>query len=80
LFNPSMNILIEGHTDNLGDDFQNQKLSEQRAQSVKTYLIGKGISASRITTVGYGETQPRDSNATTNGRYRNRRVEIKAVN
>jgi len=80
LFNPSMNILIEGHTDNLGDDFQNQKLSEQRAQSVKTYLISKGISSSRVTTVGYGEAQPRDTNSTTNGRYRNRRVEIKAVN
>lgn len=70
-------IEVSGHTDNEGNPQANQELSEKRAQAVKTYLVNKGISASRITTKGYGATQPIASNDTANGRAKNRRTEIK---
>jgi outer membrane protein OmpA-like peptidoglycan-associated protein len=70
------NILIEGHTDSVGTDEFNQKLSESRATSVASYTKGQGVAASRITTVGYGESQPVASNSTAEGRKLNRRVEI----
>src|SRR5262249_30083137 len=57
--NPSIgNVVITGHTDRLGSDKYNQKLSERRAEAVKTYLVGKGVSASRLAAQGKGETQP----------------------
>ena len=69
-------ILIEGHTDSSGDNAYNQTLSENRASSVKKYLIGKGVVASRMTTIGYGEDQAIADNETAAGRQQNRRVEV----
>jgi outer membrane protein OmpA-like peptidoglycan-associated protein len=74
---PSINISIEGHTDNTGSAAGNQKLSEQRAAAVKAYLVKKGISADRMTTTGYGQTQPIADNKTAKGRAANRRVDFK---
>ena len=69
-------LSIEGHTDNVGDADLNQKLSEERAQSVKNKLVQMGISADRLATKGFGETKPVDSNASPEGRANNRRVEF----
>jgi OmpA-OmpF porin, OOP family len=69
-------IVIEGHTDNEGDDADNLALSEQRAETIQRYLIEKGIREARITIKGYGETNPVDTNDTAEGRKHNRRVEI----
>ena len=73
---PDTNVLVEGHTDNSGSDAINQPLSERRAQAVATSTIAKGVSSSRITTQGYGSTQPVGDNATAEGKQANRRVEI----
>lgn len=70
------NAVIEGHTDNVGEDVYNQSLSEQRAHEIENFLIGKGVSDSRMKTIGYGERQPIASNETDAGRQLNRRVEI----
>lgn len=70
------NILIEGHTDNTGEDAYNQKLSENRAAAVENFLETQDVENSRITTKGYGETQPLDSNDTEAGKQQNRRVEV----
>lgn len=70
---------ISGHTDNVGPDEVNKTLSEKRAESVKAYLVAKGLNKSRFTTVGKGASQPITSNATEDGRARNRRVEFKVV-
>jgi OmpA-OmpF porin, OOP family len=75
--NPSLNIIIEGHTDNVGSVTSNKALSEQRAASVKTSLVNKGVSADRIKTAGYGQEKPVADNSTEEGRAKNRRVEIK---
>ena len=72
-------IIAVGHTDSIGSDAYNQKLSERRAASVKTYLTSKGVPADRIYTEGKGETQPVASNATREGRAQNRRVEVEIV-
>ncbi len=69
-------VLIEGHTDSSGSEQYNQSLSEKRASSVKRKLIQNGIVASRMTAVGYGESQPLEDNSTEAGRQANRRVEI----
>jgi outer membrane protein OmpA-like peptidoglycan-associated protein len=69
-------ILIEGHTDATGAEEYNQELSERRAGSVNNFLIGLGVHKIRLTTVGYGEMQPVDSNETPEGRQANRRVEV----
>src|SRR6185312_4466501 len=75
--NPTIkHIDIEGHTDNQGTAEYNQKLSEDRAQSVMNYLVGKGIAASRLSAKGFGLTRPRATNDTDEGRQRNRRVEF----
>ncbi len=73
---PDTEILIEGHTDNTGDDKYNQDLSVKRAESVSNSLKTQSIKGSRITTVGYGESQPLESNETVEGRTQNRRVEV----
>lgn len=74
--NPGLKITIEGHTDNVGDDAFNQKLSEQRANAVRQYMIDKlGIDGSRLTAVGYGESKPVASNETEAGKLSNRRVQ-----
>lgn len=69
-------ILIEGHTDNTGDAKYNQDLSVKRAESVANMVKMQAIKGSRITTVGYGEDQPVESNETAEGRAKNRRVDI----
>jgi OOP family OmpA-OmpF porin len=74
--NPNLTITIEGHTDNVGNDDYNQKLSEKRANSIRQYLIDKfGIDGSRLTAVGYGKSKPVASNDTEEGRQINRRVQ-----
>lgn len=74
---PGVNLTIEGHTDDVGNDAYNQTLSQKRTESVKSYLESKGISGSRLTAVGYGKTRPIASNKTAQGRAKNRRVELK---
>ncbi|MBU1820460.1 MAG: OmpA family protein [Bacteroidetes bacterium] len=69
-------ILIEGHTDSVGSDAYNQKLSEARAQAVTNYLTRKNVARKRIRTVGYGENQPITTNETEKGQTQNRRVEV----
>jgi outer membrane protein OmpA-like peptidoglycan-associated protein len=71
---PDTNIEVQGHTDSKGSDTYNQGLSERRAAAVSTYLRGKGINASRVTTKGYGETAPMAENDSEEGRAQNRRV------
>lgn len=73
---PDNRILVEGHTDSVGSNEYNQKLSEQRAATVADYLIDQGVSASSITVFGYGELRPKESNDSAEGRQLNRRVEI----
>ena len=72
--NPGLTVRIEGHTDSRASEAHNQRLSERRAASVKQYLVNHNVNASRMETIGYGETQPIDSNDTEEGRYNNRRV------
>ena len=74
--NPDTNINIYGHTDSVGADDYNQKLSERRANSVKAYLATKGIASSRMFALGEGESSPVASNDTDAGRAKNRRVEF----
>lgn len=71
-----LKIGVNGHTDNTGDDAANMRLSEERALSVKNYLVGKGLPTQRITAKGFGETQPAADNATAAGKATNRRVAI----
>ena len=75
--NDAVNLTVEGHTDNVGDDAYNMNLSQKRTESVRDYLISKGISATRLTAVGYGETKPVANNNKAAGKAKNRRVEIK---
>jgi outer membrane protein OmpA-like peptidoglycan-associated protein len=75
--NTAMKLKIDGHTDNVGADAMNQKLSDGRAAAVKAYLVSKGISADRLESEGFGETMPVADNNTTTGRSKNRRVEMK---
>ena len=70
------NVIVEGHTDNTGTDAINQPLSVSRAQSVASGLTAQGVATSRITTQGYGSTQPVGDNTTVEGRQANRRVEV----
>jgi OOP family OmpA-OmpF porin len=72
-------IIAVGHTDSVGTDAYNQKLSVRRAESVKAYLVSKGIEKNRIYTEGKGEKQPVADNKTKEGRAKNRRVEIEVV-
>ena len=72
-------IVAVGHTDSVGTEAYNQKLSVRRAEAVKAYLVSKGIDKSRVYTEGKGEAQPIASNSTKAGRAKNRRVEIEVV-
>ena len=74
-----LKIEICGHTDDEGDDAHNLRLSKNRANSVKNYLVSRGISSSRITTQGFGATQPVSTNDSDEGRQENRRVELRFV-
>ena len=73
------NLAVTGHTDSRGSEKLNQKLSLSRAESVKAYLVKKGVSAARITTKGEASTRPVADNKTKAGRAQNRRVEINSV-
>lgn len=75
--NPAIEVEISGHTDSRGSNQKNQVLSEQRANSVKEWLVAKGISADRITTVGYGEDKPIAPNDSEENMLKNRRIEFK---
>jgi len=75
---PKANFVVEGHTDSTGTNNNfNQLLSERRAQKVVDYLVENGISAERLTSAGFGENNPIESNMTAAGRSANRRVEVK---
>ena len=73
---PSYGLKIEGHTDNVGSDEKNMILSQKRADAVKAYLMKKGVKSTYLETYGYGETKPIATNETTEGKQKNRRVEM----
>lgn len=77
---PDDGVRIEGYTDNVGSDAYNQRLSEQRAQSVATAMIQRGVDPTRMTVVGYGEANPVAPNTTKYGRQQNRRVDFVILN
>jgi len=72
-------VIAIGHTDSIGEDAYNQRLSVRRAESVKAYLVSRGIEPNRVYTEGKGEKQPIASNKTKDGRQKNRRVEIEVI-
>ena len=72
-------IQIAGHTDNVGNDTDNLKLSQQRAEAIRAYLVKRGILSSRLVAKGYGASQPVAGNETEEGRQQNRRTEIKIL-
>ncbi len=74
--NPTIKVEVQGHTDSVGNDKFNMKLSQKRAESVRTYLIKQGVSSDRMVPKGYGETVPIADNRTKDGRSQNRRVEF----
>ena len=78
--NPTINVEVQGHTDSQGNDKANLKLSQNRANSVRTYLIGQGVPAERMTSKGYGENVMIADNRTADGRAQNRRVEFVITN
>lgn len=73
---PDTDLLIVGHTDSVGSDAYNQRLSERRASAASAYLASQGVASGRLSTVGRGETEPVQSNDTEAGRQQNRRVEV----
>ena len=73
---PSLKIELSGHTDNVGSDEANQKLSQRRAEAVRAYLVSRSVDGSRVTAMGYGARRPVDSNNTKVGRANNRRTEF----
>ncbi len=73
---PSLNVRIEGHTDNTGNAAKNQQLSDARAAAVKTALVAQGIAAGRISTQGFGSSKPEATNNTDAGRQKNRRIDV----
>lgn len=73
---PTLNIQVGGYTDNVGGDEMNQKLSENRADSVRDYLVQQGVGADSVTSKGFGNTLPVASNDSPSGRQQNRRVEL----
>jgi outer membrane protein OmpA-like peptidoglycan-associated protein len=73
---PTMTVMVEGHTDSTGPDSLNLRLSQARAESVRTYLTAQGIASERLTAIGFGEEKPIAPNASADGREQNRRVEF----
>jgi outer membrane protein OmpA-like peptidoglycan-associated protein len=76
---PELRIMVSGHTDNVGEPQKNVELSQERASSVKEYMVGKGIEAGRIETRGAGPNEPVADNSTDKGRQENRRIEFKLL-
>jgi outer membrane protein OmpA-like peptidoglycan-associated protein len=76
LSHPELKLQVEGHTDSVGSEDYNQRLSESRADSVRAYLVGQGIASGAVATAGFGESVPVASNDTASGRQQNRRVEL----
>jgi outer membrane protein OmpA-like peptidoglycan-associated protein len=74
--NPTLKISVNGHTDDVGDDEQNRILSQKRAETVKSYLIEKGVNSAQVEAIGYGETKPRVPNNSDANRAKNRRTEF----
>ncbi|HRX16782.1 MAG TPA: OmpA family protein [Spirochaetota bacterium] len=74
-----VSVRIDGHTDNIGSDSKNQQLSLDRAESIRTYLVEKGIDPERLSAAGFGASQPVTDNSTKAGRAQNRRVEFIVV-
>ena len=72
----SLRVSVEGHTDSIGSDAYNQRLSERRAKAVRDYMVEQGIDTDRIATHGWGEAKPVATNKTEEGRAQNGRVEI----
>jgi len=79
LMKKSLKIEIAGHTDNVGNKEANQKLSEDRANAVRAYLVKKGVDAARVIAKGYGDTQPVAENTTEAGKQKNRRTEVRSL-
>jgi cytochrome c oxidase subunit 2 len=77
--NPELRIELSGHTDNTGNASDNLRLSQNRAESVRSYLVTNGVDESRLSARGYGQTNPIDTNDTPEGRAQNRRTEIKIL-
>ena len=73
---PKSQVIIKGHTDSVGDEGYNQRLSEQRADRVRQFLIAEGVNPARITAIGFGESMPLSTNVSESGRQQNRRVEV----
>jgi OmpA-OmpF porin, OOP family len=73
---PDLELSVEGHTDNIGDPQENQTLSEERAKAVVSAIVQKGVDASRLTAVGFGQNKPVTDNTSEEGRAKNRRVEL----
>ena len=78
--NPDVKIEVAGHTDWVGTNAYNQKLSRARAMAVRDYLVANGVAADRITSVWFGEEKPVADNTTKTGRAKNRRTEVKRIN
>ncbi len=78
--NADVRVRIDGHSDSTGDAASNRRLSQQRADSVATYLASRGVNRTRVQTFGFGEEKPVGSNATQSGREENRRVEVTLLN
>ena len=78
-YKESIRIEIAGHTDNVGKDDDNLRLSQQRAEAIRNYLLKKGISPARVVAKGYGATQPVADNETEEGRQQNRRTEVRIL-
>ncbi|WP_262888690.1 OmpA family protein [Pontibacter pamirensis] len=72
----ALKFSVEGHTDSDGDDNTNMKLSQERAEAVKAYLVSQGITVERLSSKGWGELKPLDKNTTAGAKSNNRRVEI----
>jgi OOP family OmpA-OmpF porin len=80
LGNSELRVEVAGYTDSRGSDTYNQRLSQARAESVRGYLIRKGVASNRLSARGFGESNPIDTNTTTDGLARNRRVELHRIN
>jgi OmpA-OmpF porin, OOP family len=75
--NPGFSVEVGGHTDNVGTEQYNMKLSDNRAKAVREWLVGKGVAVGRVSSRGYGDTRPLVPNTSDENRFRNRRVELR---